>query len=568
MALRRGRRWQRAALVLVGAATLTLHGSAAAVPPLWEWGPALSPALGAPAPFDQPTYTPPIVVTPTPTLSPTPTPTPTPTPSKTPSAASTTSKPPTATPTATKTATSTPTTTATPTTSGPPPTGHVYVALGDSYAAGEGLGPYVPGTQVDEGVFRNTCHRSADAYASQVNDEGFLVRPQVLPVDREFWACSGATTSTLGIAPGTLAPADGDFQYLQPRQVPDTVHAGTRWVTLSVGAADIALDKVIAACLLGLSAEPEALTVVKVPGTPACATQLAASRAIMTSVGGDEYGELGARLFETYQALLDAAPQARLAVVGYPRVFPDDFSAGLPLAGLAVEQRAEVGVRATAEVLCRTNALVDGYWLGVDDTSARAVNALIQRVNAAALQQVARLAALPAFAGRITFANTWDDSVPHDCTGETADASVTGVVTAATGSAPFGELSDATLHPTVVGQTRIGQAVEAAFEGGMTALANEITVAGTIGRPLPAVPILIAGGQGAVVLSTGPDPLPEWLTVTTRPGELWFAGIGMVVGTVEVPVHLQDAHGHQLTITVTVEVNPALPQAPGRGYLT
>jgi hypothetical protein len=32
-------------------------------------------------------------------------------------------------------------------------------------------------------------------------------------------------------------------------------------------------------------------------------------------------------------------------------------------------------------------------------------------------------------------------------------------------------------------------------------------------------------------------------------------------------VHLQDAHGHQLTITVTVEVNPALPQAPGRGYL-
>ena len=78
-----------------------------------------------------------------------------------------------------------------------------YVALGDSYASGEGLSPYEPGTDVVAGAERNQCHRSdAQAYAD-------LSPPLVLPgvTDRAFWACSGATV--------------GDMEQVPPQSGPD-----------------------------------------------------------------------------------------------------------------------------------------------------------------------------------------------------------------------------------------------------------------------------------------------------------------------------------------------------------
>jgi hypothetical protein len=38
-----------------------------------------------------------------------------------------------------------------------------YAALGDSYSAGEGLAPYLPGSDTQG----NTCHRSAGAYSEK-----------------------------------------------------------------------------------------------------------------------------------------------------------------------------------------------------------------------------------------------------------------------------------------------------------------------------------------------------------------------------------------------------------------
>ena len=79
-----------------------------------------------------------------------------------------------------------------------------YVALGDSYASGEGLGDYEPGTDVKASPKRNVCHRSAHAF-SQL---GAIVLPDV--TDRSFWACSGAKATDMA------APMKN--QYNQPAQ--------------------------------------------------------------------------------------------------------------------------------------------------------------------------------------------------------------------------------------------------------------------------------------------------------------------------------------------------------------
>src|ERR1700712_1672104 len=69
---------------------------------------------------------------------------------------------------------------------GPPPVMRAapatYVALGDSYASGEGVEPFLPGTDDS----RHRCHPSAGAYAR------LLAAGPGMPPVAEFWACSGA----------------------------------------------------------------------------------------------------------------------------------------------------------------------------------------------------------------------------------------------------------------------------------------------------------------------------------------------------------------------------------------
>src|SRR4051812_3176431 len=65
-----------------------------------------------------------------------------------------------------------------------------YVALGDSYSAGEGLPPYVTGTEnVPEG---DRCHRSDFGYPEQLKIVELDEAGAKKPVTPEFRACSGA----------------------------------------------------------------------------------------------------------------------------------------------------------------------------------------------------------------------------------------------------------------------------------------------------------------------------------------------------------------------------------------
>jgi lysophospholipase L1-like esterase len=156
----------------------------------------------------------------------------------------------------------------TPKAAAPPFRPKIYAALGDSYAAGEGLPPF----EADSGA----CHRSPLAYPRLVAaEEGSAL---------SFAPCTGAALSDV------LAPA-GQLASVDP-------HADL--VTVTVGGNDVGFVRVVADCLVG--AEP-------------CSHLDAQVEASL--------GRLGPSLEAGYGAIKARAPDARLLVVGYPQVVAD-----------------------------------------------------------------------------------------------------------------------------------------------------------------------------------------------------------------------------------------------------
>jgi lysophospholipase L1-like esterase len=141
-----------------------------------------------------------------------------------------------------------------------------YVALGDSYAAGQGAG--IP---LDE------CLRSTAAYPVLLDAEP---RTNLL---RQA-ACSGATIAD--VASSQLSQ----------------VNRGTTLVTLTVGANDLGAGAAYAACA------PD-------PTSGTCATALAAVQQKLYS------GEIGQDLADLIAAIAQLAPNAHIVVTDYPVPF-------------------------------------------------------------------------------------------------------------------------------------------------------------------------------------------------------------------------------------------------------
>ena len=142
-----------------------------------------------------------------------------------------------------------------------------YVALGDSFTAGQGAPPYRPGA----------CLQSRYA--------GYPTIAAVLSVYRltANKACSGATVAD------TAAQLAG-------------VSNTTALVTLTVGAIDVGSNEVFAACALN----PD-------PTVDPCKTAIEASTA--------KLAQLGPQLVGLYSTIAATLPQARIAVLNYPRLF-------------------------------------------------------------------------------------------------------------------------------------------------------------------------------------------------------------------------------------------------------
>jgi len=145
-----------------------------------------------------------------------------------------------------------------------------YIALGDSYAAGQGAGPYL-----------DACYRSNNAY-SELADEAKSIQ---LVVNA---ACSGKTT--------------WDVVNSQLRQL----NKSTELVTITAGGNNIGFGDIITSCGAAL-ANPAA--------GPSCDAATASAAAMIQS------GQLTQDVISMIQSVKAAAPNARIVVTGYPYLY-------------------------------------------------------------------------------------------------------------------------------------------------------------------------------------------------------------------------------------------------------
>ncbi|MET0933319.1 MAG: SGNH/GDSL hydrolase family protein [Mycetocola sp.] len=148
-----------------------------------------------------------------------------------------------------------------------------YVALGDSYAAGQGAGFY-----------DNACLQSDLSYPEMLDD----VKHVKLLADA---SCSGATTTDVLGQLGAIK-----------------MNKHVDLITLTVGANDLGLGAITAACTVSFA-------------SPECQAALAAAYALLSPPAPGVPSELAVRLATTFTAVAAAAPDATILVTGYPHLF-------------------------------------------------------------------------------------------------------------------------------------------------------------------------------------------------------------------------------------------------------
>jgi len=252
-----------------------------------------------------------------------------------------------------------------------------YVALGDSYASGEGVPPFDS---------TNSCHRSHDAYAP------LLVRHHAggpIPSTVSFWACSGALTADFYNASHSSG---------EPPQL-SHLDGATTLLTFSVGGNDIGFAHIGATCL-------------KVNATifeqenpdykPDCRNLLDPS--VMSAIDKLPLAPL-------YRKIVALSPAADVYVMGYPDILPRN-----PSGDCQAQAYREDGRKATAS-WPNTDA-TDGI-IGIETRIAKDdvawMNKVVDRLNGKIATEAANAGfhfvdMSNAFAGHDVCSNNTDQS--------------------------------------------------------------------------------------------------------------------------------------------------------------
>ena len=212
-----------------------------------------------------------------------------------------------------------------------------YVALGDSYSSGEGLAPFLPGTD----TVTDSCHRSTQAYSQYV-----------MPKPNWFEACSGQTEAALS-SPTMTGQERAQGTYL---------NQDTGLVTFT-GGNDLNWPSVLWDCTKIQSA---------IVHNTWFYTSNACNQDISLSVP-ERIQSMKANLVAAYTQVLSEAPKAQVRVLTYPPLFPDrgDSSSG-----------CRIGRFGPAQAVIASD--VERQVVGLEQQANTAIADAVQQVQAAA----------------------------------------------------------------------------------------------------------------------------------------------------------------------------------------
>ncbi len=185
-----------------------------------------------------------------------------------------------------------------------------YVALGDSYSAGEGLRPFDQFTTSDQASGGTGCHRSSRAYPR-------LLRFASPSPAELFVACSGAVKHDL-YAPHRRGDR-ADAVVVAP-QLDDKVHPEVGLVTLSIGGNDVVFSKVVVHCFLHVDCLDSTFRSPR--DDPGRDLRFPPTQPLR-SWADDALVLVRTKVDDLYPKLRAQFPNARIIVVGYPYLFPD-----------------------------------------------------------------------------------------------------------------------------------------------------------------------------------------------------------------------------------------------------
>jgi flagellar hook assembly protein FlgD/PKD repeat protein len=187
-----------------------------------------------------------------------------------------------------------------------PSTGLTYVALGDSYSSGEGVGPFRTGTDHSDGT---GCHRSGTgSFASQLKAS----HPTLAPGTVKFAACSGAVVKDF-LDVNTANPGE-------PAQLSQLEGTNVDLLSFSVGGNDVGFARILEDCIdtaLGWSSD--------------CPTQDSGNGQTINERAISDVLALGPKLRLLYHEILERTTYStpnRVVVVGYPQIFSNDAGGG------------------------------------------------------------------------------------------------------------------------------------------------------------------------------------------------------------------------------------------------
>uniref|UniRef100_UPI003158D8B3 SGNH/GDSL hydrolase family protein n=1 Tax=Nocardiopsis sp. N85 TaxID=3029400 RepID=UPI003158D8B3 len=259
-----------------------------------------------------------------------------------------------------------------------------YVSLGDSYSSGDGAGDYAPETAVAGG-----CWRSANAYAHLIEEEFDFAGALA------FYACSSHKGSAMLSELGT------------PDSQIERVTEHTSLVTLGIGGNDLGFIPVLRTCIVRM---------------PLLESSVCTAQEEDIAERMDKFEET---LSTVVGEIRSRAPDARILVLGYPRLFPEEPPG-----------------------MYYTLTVKDQLWLnGIAERFNTRIRDVVYRADGGIYGTRE--------AGSVEYVNTFSAFSGHEVSAE--DAWLNGIVLG-----QFGEglkVDRATFHPTAQGQRSLAERV-------------------------------------------------------------------------------------------------------------